>query len=78
MPDGSAILRIAFGPAAPTAAISTLNGLYYMDPSSALHANPWIAGLSCHHYRWDRWHARRALDPAAESCGFQQLPHAAV
>ncbi|CAK0784420.1 hypothetical protein CVIRNUC_007624 [Coccomyxa viridis] len=30
--DGSAILRIAFGPAAPTAAISTLNGLYYMDP----------------------------------------------
>ena len=30
--DDSAILRIAFGPAAPTAAISTLNGLYYMDP----------------------------------------------
>ena len=30
--DGSAILRIAFGPAAPAAAISTLNGLYYMDP----------------------------------------------
>ena len=32
MLDGSAILRIAFGPAPPTAAISTLNGLYYMDP----------------------------------------------
>lgn len=30
--DNSAILRIAFGPAAPQAAISTLAGLYYMDP----------------------------------------------
>lgn len=30
--DGKAILRIAFGPAAPQAAVSTLGGLYYMDP----------------------------------------------
>lgn len=30
--DGSAILRIAFGPAAPQAAVSTMGGLYYMDP----------------------------------------------
>ena len=30
--DGSAVLRIAFGPAARQAAVSTMGGLYYMDP----------------------------------------------
>ena len=30
--DGSAVLRIAFGPAPRQAAVSTMGGLYYMDP----------------------------------------------
>ena len=41
-PNGNAALRIAFGPAGPQAAISTLAGLYYMDPfvEGVLHSTP--------------------------------------
>ena len=30
--DGSAILRVAFGPSGCQAAVSTMGGLYYLDP----------------------------------------------
>ena len=43
--DGSAILRIAFGPAGGQAAVSAMGGLYYLDPfaEGALPSEPVLA-----------------------------------